>query len=74
MAFHHHPITEESSECVSCYLASHLPSGTPSVNVDVAPNLTILCYQLASIPFYFFLARQSYLIPLSQAPPASSSL
>ena len=69
MGFHKHEITEESSECASCILAAHLPSGTPSVTIDVAPTLTILFYRLVPIPLYFFLAQQSYLIPLSHAPP-----
>jgi hypothetical protein len=74
MGFHNHDITEESHECVSCNLAAHLPSGTPAVSIDVAPTLTILYYQVAPLPFYFFLARQSYLIPHSQAPPRHPSL
>ena len=73
MAFHKHDITEDSSDCVSCYLAAHLPSGVPPVSMDIAPTLTILYYRLASLPRYFFVAQQSYLVPLSQAPPRHSS-
>ena len=73
LGFHNHELTEESSDCVSCVLAAHLPSGTPSLTVDVAPTLTILFYQLAPTPLYFFLVQQSYLIPRSQAPPRRNS-
>ncbi|HXA47232.1 MAG TPA: hypothetical protein VNW52_06360 [Burkholderiaceae bacterium] len=73
LGFHRHDLTEESSDCVSCYLAAHVPSGTPAVSVDVAPTLTIMFYQLVPAALYFFVAQQSYLIPHSQAPPRHTS-
>jgi len=73
LGFHHHDITEESPDCVSCYLTAHVPSGTPTVSVDIAPTLTILFYHVVPAALYFFLAQQSFLIPHSQAPPRPTS-
>ena len=69
LGFHRHDITEESSDCMSCYFAAHMPSGAPPVSIVAAPTLMILHYQLVVTSLYFFLTQQSYLIPLSQAPP-----
>jgi hypothetical protein len=66
---HKHDLTEISSDCVSCDLAAHLPSGIPPVSIDVAPTLTIFYYYFAALPLYFFISQKSYLIPHSQAPP-----
>jgi hypothetical protein len=67
--FHHHDVLEESDDCVSCYMVAHVPSPMPPVSLDVLPSLTILPYQIASLPIYLFVAQQSYLIPHAQAPP-----
>ena len=74
MGFHRHDITEERSDCVSCVLAAHMPSGTPAVSLNVAPTVALLIYLVAVVPLYIFLGQTSYLIPLSQAPPRRSML
>jgi hypothetical protein len=72
LGFHRHDVTEEHDDCASCVMAAHLPSGTPAVSLDVAPTVALLFYTIAAVSFYVFLAQQSYLIPLSQAPPRLS--
>jgi hypothetical protein len=68
-ACHRHDLADQSPDCVSCYLAAHVPSPIPPVSADVLPSPTILHYRIASLPAYLFVAQQSYLIPHSQAPP-----
>lgn len=72
LGFHRHDITEVHDDCVSCVVAAHLPSGIPPASLDVAPTVALLFYTVATVPLYAFLAQQSYLIPLSQAPPRLS--
>ena len=69
LAFHRHDLTQDSSDCVSCYMATQLPAGTPKAPAEILIALAALVYRIALLPFYFFVAEQSYLIPLSQAPP-----
>lgn len=72
-AAHNHAFAEQHDDCVSCYLAAHLPPDMPS---DVRPNVStpvLPRYQVLPVPTYFFLAARSFLIPLSQAPPARLS-
>jgi hypothetical protein len=73
MAFHKHDLTEQSDNCVSCYMAAQLPSGMPKAPAEVLITLAALVYRIALQPIYFFIAEQSYLIPPSQAPPRISS-
>jgi hypothetical protein len=67
---HKHDLTtDDASDCVSCYIAAHLPTGVPPVNVVLQAITLVLAYRLARLPQTPCLARQSYLIPPSQAPP-----
>jgi hypothetical protein len=69
MSFHKHDITEESSDCVSCYLAAHVPSHAPAAPAAIIAAFLVFVYRVALQPIYFHVAAQSYLIPNSQAPP-----
>lgn len=67
---HKHDVTaDDAPDCVSCYMAAHLPTGVPPVNVVLQAIALVLAYRLARLPQTFYVARQSYLIPLAQAPP-----
>ena len=71
-ARHNHGITEQASDCVSCYFAGNFPSDIPSPSIDVLPTLTIVSYWIAAIVVYSYVAQLSYLVPHSQAPPPQS--
>jgi hypothetical protein len=67
---HKHDLTvDDAPDCVSCYVAAHLPTGAPPVNVVLQAIALVLVYRLARLPQTPCVARQSYLIPPSQAPP-----
>lgn len=68
-AFHKHDLTEESPDCVSCYMAAHFPANVPAVNAALQAVFLFVIYRLACRPQYVSAVRQNYLIPLSQAPP-----
>jgi hypothetical protein len=70
---HHHSLTDQSRDCVSCYITAHFPPPIPSVGAVVLPSPAVLNYQIAPLPIYLFVAQQSYLIPHSQAPPRAFS-
>ncbi|MGZ3237641.1 MAG: hypothetical protein ACXU8A_09730 [Burkholderiaceae bacterium] len=73
MAFHKHDLTEDSSDCVSCYLAAHVPSHVPAAPAAIIAAFLIFVYRIALQPIYVHVVPQSYLIPHSQAPPRVSS-
>lgn len=72
-AAHDHALAEEHDDCVSCYLAAHLPPDMPSDALQIVSAPAQLHYQILPVPTYFFLAACSFLIPLSQAPPVRPS-
>jgi hypothetical protein len=69
-AFHHHDLTQEPSNCVSCQIAGHFPADLPVVGIAMPAILWVLVYRIVSLPRYVSVTAQSYLIPLCQAPPA----
>lgn len=74
MAFHHHDLTEQSDDCVSCHLWAQLPSGMPQAPAEVLIALAVAAYRITLQPIYYFIAEQiGYLLPLPQAPPRFSS-
>lgn len=73
-AAHDHALAEDHDDCVSCYLAAHLPPDMPSADgLQTLRAPALLRYQVLPVPSYFFLVARSFLIPLSQAPPARPS-
>lgn len=74
MAFHKHDLSEQSDDCVGCYLSAHVPTGVPKIPAEVVISLAVIAYHIALQPIYSFVAAQSsYLLPLPQAPPHLSS-
>ena len=70
---HHHDLSKQASDCVSCYIAGHLPSDLPTVDVTpVAASEAALVYRIILAARYSFVAPVSFLIPHGQAPPRSS--
>ncbi|HEY8099873.1 MAG TPA: hypothetical protein VIF82_03905 [Burkholderiaceae bacterium] len=69
MAFHKHDLTEEHSDCVSCYLAAHVPSHVPAAPAVIIAAFLIFVYRIALQPIYFHIVPHSFLIPHSHAPP-----
>lgn len=74
MGFHKHDLSEQSDNCVACYLSAHVPAGFPKVPDVVMVRLAAIAYRIALQPVYSFLAVQTrYLLPFPQAPPRLSS-
>jgi hypothetical protein len=67
--FHKHDLTEASPDCASCYIVAHLPTGAPPAVFFWQAIALVVAYRIARLPQYLYVAEQSYLIPLSQAPP-----
>ncbi|MFC5474348.1 hypothetical protein [Paraherbaspirillum soli] len=69
-AFHKHALSETSSDCISCNLASSFPSAVPSVSMPALAPLLVFAYRSALQPAYLFVPGQNnYLLPYSQPPP-----
>lgn len=67
---HKHDLSDVAPDCVSCYIATHLPTGVPPVNVILQAIALGLAYRIARQPQYLYMAVQDgYLTPPSQAPP-----
>ena len=70
VAFHDHAYTDTTSNCAACDFDQSLPPSLPDATVaPVAPLATVRYTTLAARALLFF-TRPSFLIPLSQAPPA----
>lgn len=70
-AFHHHKLADDDRNCPACYMSLHAPAAMPTVVADVAATPLLFRYLIHPQPIYRFVARQSYLIPQSQAPPSA---
>ena len=68
-AHHKHGLTDQSSDCVSCYIAAHFPADIPPVAAEILSALAILAYCIVLLPLSTVVATQHYLTPPSQAPP-----
>jgi hypothetical protein len=70
-SFHHHSVGDKV-ECANCTLVAHFTPDLSPGPLGVEPPAPLLAYQLTAALLYAFFAQQSYLIPLSQAPPRFS--
>ena len=72
MAFHRHALTDQVSDCLSCYSASVL-SGGATVTVPTVAAVVIACYrQVLILPASRYIDVAQFSIPLAHAPPALS--
>lgn len=72
MGFHRHALTEQVSDCVSCYSASQVPGGAPATALTVAAVAVATYLQLLSLPTSRIVDVALFITPPSHAPPALS--
>lgn len=68
-ANHNHAINEQSQTCSACFIAGHLPSNIPVVNILAVPVVLLMQYLIVVSPIYVFFKPLTCLIPPSHAPP-----
>jgi len=72
-AKHKHDYAGSEADCVACFVA-HLPSGAPPVAAGVIALVLVGGLAIAPVLFQTVQPQVSFLIPHSQAPPASFPL
>ena len=72
MGFPRHALTEQVSDCVSCYSASQLLGDAPVATLTVAAAVVAVYCQLLSLPTSRFVDVALFFTPPSHAPPALS--
>jgi hypothetical protein len=70
---HDHALIEQSADCTSCYMASHLPTPASPTSALTTATLLILLYCLFQRLTYRTAARQIHLTHPPRAPPDSTS-
>ena len=72
MAFHRHALTEQVSDCVSCYSASQLSGGTTAVVLPVAATAAVMYRQLLLPAVSRLVLANPFRTPPAHAPPVVS--
>ena len=70
VAFHDHAYTDTKANCAACDFDQSLPPSLPDVTVAPIAPLAHVSYVVLVTHAQLFFTRPSFLIPLSQAPPA----
>ena len=72
MAFHRHALTEQVSDCVSCYSACQLSGGTTEPILKIAAAPVVVYRQPILIALSQPILADHFLLPPAHAPPAVS--
>ena len=72
LAFHRHALTEQVSDCVSCYSASQLSGGTPIVALPIAAPAVAMYRQPLLQAVSRLVLASAFRTPPAPAPPAIS--
>lgn len=70
VAFHDHAYTDTTTNCAACDFDQSLPPSLPDVTVAPIAPLALVSHVVLAVRAQLFFTRPSFLIPLSQAPPA----
>lgn len=70
VACHDHAYLDTTSSCAACHFDQSLPPSLPDVTVAAVAPLALVSYLVLAARAQLFFTRPSFLIPLSQAPPA----